>query len=42
MLSGFENVGKIPELKRRLGWTAGLLAVYRIGIAVPTSVRRTL
>ena len=36
MLSGFENIGRVPELKRRLLWSLGLLAVYRIGIAVPT------
>jgi preprotein translocase subunit SecY len=34
--SGFGNIFKIPELKRRLLYTAGLLAVYRIGVHVPT------
>jgi preprotein translocase subunit SecY len=34
--SGFGNILKIPELKRRLLYTAGLLAVYRIGVHVPT------
>jgi preprotein translocase subunit SecY len=34
--SGFGNIFKIPELKRRLLFTAALLAVYRIGIHVPT------
>lgn len=34
--SGFGNIFKIPELKRRLLFTAGLLAVYRIGVHVPT------
>ncbi|MGD8844277.1 MAG: preprotein translocase subunit SecY [Desulfobacteraceae bacterium] len=33
---GFGNILKIPELKRRLFYTAGLLAVYRIGVHVPT------
>jgi preprotein translocase subunit SecY len=34
--SGFGNVFKIPELRRRLFYTAALLAVYRIGVHVPT------
>jgi hypothetical protein len=34
--SGFGNIFKIPELKRRLLFTAGLLAVYRVGVHVPT------
>ena len=34
--SGFGNIFKIPELKRRLLFTAALLAVYRIGVHVPT------
>jgi preprotein translocase subunit SecY len=34
--SGFSNILKIPELKRRLFYTAALLAVYRIGVHVPT------
>jgi preprotein translocase subunit SecY len=32
----FPNIGKIPELKRRIIWTLGLLAVYRVGIHIPT------
>ena len=36
MLSGFQNIGKIPELKRRIGTTLLLLAVYRIGVHIPT------
>lgn len=36
MLTGFQNIGKIPELKRRIGTTLLLLAVYRIGVHVPT------
>ncbi len=35
MLSGLENIPKIPELKRRLWWTVVLLAVYRFGVHVP-------
>jgi len=33
---GFNNLFKIPELKRRILLTLGLLAVYRIGAHVPT------
>ncbi len=33
--SGFQNLFKIPELKKRILITLGLLAVYRIGVAVP-------
>jgi preprotein translocase subunit SecY len=33
-VSGFANIGKIPELRRRLLFTLLLLAVYRIGIFV--------
>jgi preprotein translocase subunit SecY len=36
MASGFANVGKIPELRRRLLYTLALLAVYRIGCFVTT------
>jgi preprotein translocase subunit SecY len=35
-MGGFQNIGKIPELKRRIIWTLGLLAVYRVGIHIPT------
>jgi preprotein translocase subunit SecY len=35
-LQSFQNVFKIPELKRRLLITFGLLAAYRIGAHVPT------
>jgi preprotein translocase subunit SecY len=31
-----ENIGNIPELQRKIGWTFFLLFVYRIGIHVPT------
>ncbi len=33
---GFGNIFKIPELKRRVLFTLALLAVYRIGVHVPT------
>ncbi|NWF56348.1 MAG: preprotein translocase subunit SecY [Syntrophaceae bacterium] len=36
MFQGFQNIPKIPELKRRIFITLLLLAVYRIGVHVPT------
>jgi preprotein translocase subunit SecY len=36
VLTGFTNIGKIPELKRRIGITLLLLIVYRIGAHIPT------
>lgn len=36
MATGIEGLTKIPELKRRLLWTIGLLGVYRLGVQVPT------
>ena len=36
MIGGFQNIGKIPELKRRILMTFFLLAVYRVGAFVPT------
>lgn len=34
MASGIANIGKIPELRKRIFFTLSLLAVYRIGIFV--------
>jgi len=34
--SGFQNIFKIPELKKRVFVTLALLVVYRIGVHVPT------
>ena len=34
MAGGFENIGKIPELRRRLLYTVAMLGVYRIGTFV--------
>lgn len=34
--SGFGNIFKIPELKKRILFTLALLIVYRIGVHVPT------
>ncbi|MFO7738240.1 MAG: preprotein translocase subunit SecY [Desulfatiglandaceae bacterium] len=36
MIGGFQNIGKIPELKRRVLFTLGMLAVYRVGCHIPT------
>jgi preprotein translocase subunit SecY len=36
MLEEFQNVFKIPELKKRVLFTLGLLAVYRVGAHIPT------
>lgn len=33
---GFQNIFKIPELKKKILYTLALLAVYRIGVHVPT------
>ena len=35
-LQSFQNVFKIPELKKRILWSAGLLIAYRLGAHVPT------
>jgi preprotein translocase subunit SecY len=36
VLSNFQNIFKIPELKNRVFFTLALLAVYRIGAHIPT------
>ena len=36
MFEGFQNAAKIADLRRRLLFTFGMLAVYRIGVAIPT------
>ena len=36
MLEQFQNIFKIPELKKRLFLTLGLLMVYRVGAHIPT------
>ncbi|MDY6830747.1 MAG: preprotein translocase subunit SecY [Thermodesulfobacteriota bacterium] len=33
---GYQNIFKIPELKRRILFTLSMLAVYRIGVMIPT------
>src|SRR3989338_219281 len=36
MLSAFANCFKIPELKKKIIFTLGIVAVYRIGCYIPT------
>jgi len=36
MLEGFQNATKIAELRKRIFFTFAMLAVYRVGVAVPT------
>src|SRR5215475_10119287 len=38
MLSGFQNATRVPELRRRVLFTLAMLAVYRVGVAIPTPV----
>jgi len=35
MIAGFANIFRIPELKRRILFSLGLLIVYRIGVQIP-------
>ena len=36
MIDGFQNATRVPELRRRVLFTLAMLAVYRIGVAIPT------
>ena len=36
MLQSLQSMFRIPELKRRIFWTMGLLVVYRLGGHIPT------
>jgi len=36
LLGGFQNIGRIPELKKRIFFTLMMLAVYRVGCHIPT------
>ena len=41
VLEGFSNASRIPELRRRGSlFTAAMLAVYRVGVAIPTPGHR--
>ncbi|MBW1829250.1 MAG: preprotein translocase subunit SecY, partial [Deltaproteobacteria bacterium] len=36
MIGGFENITKIPELRKKILFTLMMLAVYRLGCHIPT------
>jgi len=36
VVEGFSNAPRVPELRRRLLFTAGALAAYRLGVWIPT------
>ena len=36
MIGGVQNIGRIPELQRRILFTFGMLAVYRVGAHIAT------
>jgi preprotein translocase subunit SecY len=36
VLEGFQSASRIPELRRRVVFTLAMLAVYRVGVAIPT------
>ncbi len=36
MIENIGNLGRVPELRRRIGFTLAMLAVYRVGVAIPT------
>jgi preprotein translocase subunit SecY len=35
MITGFQNIGKIPELRKRILFSVAMLIVYRIGTHIP-------
>ncbi len=36
MLGGFVSAFRTPDLRRKLLFTLGMLAIYRLGVSVPT------
>lgn len=36
MIEAFQNIFKIPELKKRVLFSLAMLAVYRVGCHIPT------
>jgi preprotein translocase subunit SecY len=36
VLEGFANASRVPELRKRLLFTAAALAIYRLGVSIPT------
>jgi len=33
---GFSNIGKVPELRRRIAFTLAIVAIYRVGVFITT------
>ncbi len=43
IFAGFSNITKVPELRRRIAFSLGVLAIYRIGVFITTpGVDRTV
>jgi len=36
VFQGFSNITKVPELRRRVAFTLGILAIYRVGVFIST------
>ena len=36
VFEGFSNIGKVPELRRRIVFTLAILAIYRVGVFITT------
>ena len=36
IFQGFSNIGKVPELRRRIVFTLTIVAIYRIGVFITT------
>ena len=36
VVRGFSNITKVPELRRRIAFTLGILAIYRVGVFITT------
>jgi len=36
MLGGIQNITKIPELKKKIWFTLAMLAIYRVGVHIPS------
>src|SRR5690349_24068044 len=36
VVGGFSNITKVPELRRRIGFTLLIVAIYRVGVFITT------
>ncbi len=36
VFQGFSNIGKVPELRQRIIFTLGIIAIYRVGVFITT------